>query len=75
MSTGAAPRDHRPTAVPMGTLLAACAAATAVSTPPAREQARPVRDAADLVRGPADPGRGAAARAPLGRPGPESEAA
>jgi hypothetical protein len=52
----------------MGTLLAACAAATAVSTPPAREQARP-------VRGAADPGRGAAARAPLGRPGPESEAA
>ncbi|AXE22566.1 hypothetical protein C0216_03135 [Streptomyces globosus] len=68
MSTGAAPRDHRPAAVPMGTLLAACAAATAVSTPPAREQARPVRDTAA-------PGRGAAARGPLAQPGPESEAA
>ncbi|MET9962503.1 hypothetical protein ABZ128_26140 [Streptomyces sp. NPDC006326] len=32
------PRDPRPSTVPMGALLAAGAAATAVSTPPARDR-------------------------------------
>ncbi|MEU6867921.1 hypothetical protein ABZ924_32580 [Streptomyces sp. NPDC046876] len=56
MSAGApgatAPRDPRPSAVPMGALLAAGAAATAVSTPPARVR----RAGADAPQGPDRPG-------------------
>lgn len=39
MSTAGAARVPSPSAVSMGALLAACAAASAVSTPPARERA------------------------------------
>ncbi|MFD6889506.1 hypothetical protein [Streptomyces sp. NPDC059957] len=49
-ATGAAGRFPRPSAVSMGALLAAGAAASAVSTPPAREpapQPDPLREAAE----------------------------
>ncbi|MEU3774363.1 hypothetical protein AB0F11_14395 [Streptomyces sp. NPDC032472] len=71
MSAGApgapAPRDPRPSAVPMGALLAAGAAATAVSTPPARVR----RAGADAPEGPDRPGSG---RPAPGRPAPGSTA-
>ncbi|MCJ0870108.1 hypothetical protein [Streptomyces sp. AP-93] len=49
-ATGAAGESPRPSAVSMGALLAAGAAASAVSTPPAHEDApepRPVREGAE----------------------------
>ncbi|MEW2413538.1 hypothetical protein AB0953_07430 [Streptomyces sp. NPDC046866] len=68
MSAGAsgatAPRDPRPSAVPMGALLAAGAAANAVSTPPARVRRSRAEEAE------AEAGSGAGEQA-----APEAEAA
>ncbi|MEV6577039.1 hypothetical protein AB0M92_02585 [Streptomyces sp. NPDC051582] len=47
MSAAGVQRDPRPSVVSMGALLAAGAAATAVSTPPAREPA--LRPGAEVV--------------------------
>ncbi|MFD7627098.1 hypothetical protein ACFV7Q_13865 [Streptomyces sp. NPDC059851] len=82
MSTGAtAPRDPRSSAVPMGVLLAAGAAASAVSTPPVHERARQRAAGREKPAGPAGPACAEAAadgRGPGGRheqAAPEPEAA
>ncbi|MBT2467632.1 hypothetical protein J7E97_07060 [Streptomyces sp. ISL-66] len=75
-------RTPRPSAVSMGALLAAGAAASAVSTPPSRERARRPDPGADAVEGEGAPDEAAAEAAEAGEEGrdgegaaPESEAA